>query len=62
MDMDGWVLGPHEELLLWIPHEHRQLCHPWHTIVIGREITELDLSKFAHGPEWVECFNTSHGH
>ncbi|KAI0318856.1 hypothetical protein OF83DRAFT_1056097 [Amylostereum chailletii] len=54
---DGWLVGPESRLLLWIPAENRQCMH-WlrEDMLIGQHATELDLSDFAHGPNWHECY------
>ena len=53
---DGWILGPEEELILWIPPVHRVgLCYPHNQCIGSRYITELNFSKFKYGSDWVEC-------
>ncbi|THH19875.1 hypothetical protein EW146_g1395 [Bondarzewia mesenterica] len=57
---DGWVVGPRDELLFWVPPD---LCAglfwPGNTAVTGRPWTKLDLSRFVHGTEWMNCFSDS---
>jgi WD40 repeat protein len=53
----GWILGPHNELILWIPPHHRHGLHLPRTITnCGVKPTELDLSQFVHGHSWVKCY------
>jgi len=54
--VDGWVLGPHSELLFWVPPALRPgLWWPSNTAVIGAYGTRLDLRRFAHGEDWIRC-------
>ncbi|KAI0311585.1 hypothetical protein OF83DRAFT_1150243 [Amylostereum chailletii] len=57
MQEDSWLVGPESRLLLWVPTENRRQMH-WvgEDFVIGQHTTELDLSDFAHGPNWHECY------
>ncbi|THH07431.1 hypothetical protein EW146_g9321, partial [Bondarzewia mesenterica] len=60
MDNDGWIVGPRDELLFWVPPDLRLgLFWPGNTAVIGTPWTKLDLSRFAHGTEWTKCFSDS---
>lgn len=55
---DGWVFGPNEELLLWVPPEIRpRLCPLSNILVIDKrqEWTALDVTHFVHGEEWARC-------
>ena len=54
---DGWILGPNDELLLWVPSSNRTgLVHPpWYCWQIGAHITELDFRNFKCGTEWAQC-------
>ncbi|TFY54734.1 hypothetical protein EVJ58_g8685 [Rhodofomes roseus] len=57
---DGWIVGPHEELFLWIPPEYRTgLLWPRMTAVIGVHPVRLDLRQFAHGSTWTECWGSA---
>jgi hypothetical protein len=57
IDEGGWVLGPSRELLFWVPVAYRKcLYKPSNTLVIGKNALELDLSQFAHGPVWQDCY------
>jgi hypothetical protein len=52
----GWILGPHKELILWIPLQHRRGLHLPRSITnCGVKPTELDLSQFVHGNCWMKC-------
>ena len=52
---DGWVVGQDDELLFWVPSEHREdLCLPHVQMIWGRPI-KVDLSKFRYGSKWTEC-------
>jgi hypothetical protein len=55
---DGWILGPNDELLLWVPPANRSgLLDPFpRSRVMGlTHITELDFSNFKCGTEWMQC-------
>ncbi|KAH9834893.1 uncharacterized protein C8Q71DRAFT_837694 [Rhodofomes roseus] len=57
---DGWIVGPHEELFLWIPPGYRTgLLWPRMTAVIGVHPVRLDLRQFAHGSTWTECWGSA---
>jgi len=54
---DGWVVGQDDELLFWVPLEHRKvLCLP-HVEMIGGRPTKVDLSRFRYGSKWMECID-----
>ena len=55
---DGWIVGPSEQLLLWIPYSYHPFFFytPWTNMVIPRGCPELDLSRMAHGPAWHKCY------
>ncbi|KAG2136355.1 uncharacterized protein EDB93DRAFT_1211271 [Suillus bovinus] len=53
---DGWVLGPNDQLLFWVPPASREpFYNPWTALVIPRGGVELDLSLMAHGTRWQRC-------
>lgn len=53
---DGWVLGPNSELLFWVPPGIRSgLCPLRNTLVLGGDVTQLDLTTFVHGEAWIRC-------
>jgi len=54
---DGWVVGQNDELLFWVPLEHRKvLCLP-HVEMIWERPTKVDLSRFRYGSKWTECID-----
>jgi len=54
---DGWMVGQDDELLFWVPLEHREdLCLP-HVEMIGGRPTKVDLSRFRYGSKWTECID-----
>ena len=58
--MDGWVMGQDNELLFWVPVEHRRhLCAPPFRVVIegSRISTILDYSNSRFGTKWTEYIN-----
>ncbi|KAG1905054.1 uncharacterized protein F5891DRAFT_1010614, partial [Suillus fuscotomentosus] len=57
LDRDsGWIVGPKDRLLFWVPPASR---HPFYSpqtaLVIPRGGAELDLSRMAHGQHWQRC-------
>ncbi|KAG2135366.1 uncharacterized protein EDB93DRAFT_1092346, partial [Suillus bovinus] len=53
---DGWVLGPNDRLLSWVPPASRKAFYnPRTVLVIPRGGVELDLSIMAHGTGWQRC-------
>ncbi|KIJ49015.1 hypothetical protein M422DRAFT_161841, partial [Sphaerobolus stellatus SS14] len=53
----GWILGPNNELILWIPFSYRdRLWSPHYLAVVGLDVVDLDLSQFVHGPSWTDCW------
>ncbi|KAG6326528.1 hypothetical protein ID866_12561 [Astraeus odoratus] len=55
---DGWIRGPRDELLLWVPHAlQKPFYSVYNTMVIPKgACIELDLSKMVHGIKWHMCF------
>jgi len=54
---DGWVVGQDDELLFWVPLEHRKvLCLPHVEMIWGRPI-KVDLPRFRYGSKWTECID-----
>ncbi|KAG2136357.1 uncharacterized protein EDB93DRAFT_785679 [Suillus bovinus] len=52
---DGWVSGPNDQLLFWVPPASRDsFYNPRTALVIPRGV-ELDLSLMAHGTHWQHC-------
>lgn len=53
---DGWVIGPNNELLFWVPPQIRRgLCWPRTKAILGATMHTLDLSTFEHGAMWTRC-------
>ncbi|KIK13405.1 hypothetical protein PISMIDRAFT_118949 [Pisolithus microcarpus 441] len=53
----GWLKGPQDQLLLWIPASFRKPFYSMYTtLIIPRGCMELNLSKMVHGSKWQECF------
>ncbi|KAF8290757.1 WD40 repeat-like protein [Clavulina sp. PMI_390] len=57
---NGWLKGPHNELVLWIPATYT--AAPYHeqlVAILGRGITQvphLKVDKMVLGTEWVKCY------
>ncbi|KIK31388.1 hypothetical protein CY34DRAFT_103352, partial [Suillus luteus UH-Slu-Lm8-n1] len=53
----GWMVGPKDRLLFWVPPASRPTFYysPGTVLVIPRGGPELDLSRMAHGQHWQEC-------
>ena len=53
---DGWILGPNDEPLLWVPPANQSgLLNPTSRVMGLTHITELDFSNFKCGTEWMQC-------
>ena len=55
---DGWILGPNDELLLWVPPANRSdlLTPSSRSRIMGvANPTKLDFSNFKCGMEWMQC-------
>ncbi|KAF9061678.1 hypothetical protein BDP27DRAFT_1428727 [Rhodocollybia butyracea] len=55
---EGWLCSSNS-LLLWIPLDYRQtvLLPPLQLVISTAEITILNLKKFVHGFDWVQCYH-----
>jgi hypothetical protein len=52
---EGWIVGPEEQLLLWIPlNFHPVMYAPGNTLVIPNNALQLDFGCVAHGISCVE--------
>jgi len=52
----GWLVGPKDRLLFWVPPASRDPFYNLDTVlVIPRGGPELDLSRMAHGQHWQKC-------
>lgn len=56
LDNGGWIVSPEGHLLLWVPSymPRPSLFAPNMQFIAGKH-TELDLSKMAHGSQWINC-------
>ena len=54
---DGWVMGQDNELLFWVPLEHRQVLCPPQVVTIWERPPKVDFSNFKFGTEWTECID-----
>ncbi|KIJ49067.1 hypothetical protein M422DRAFT_161600, partial [Sphaerobolus stellatus SS14] len=55
----GYITGPNKELIFWIPFSyHERLWLPHYLAIMGMDTVTLDLSQFAHGPSWTECWKS----
>ncbi|KAJ6523257.1 WD40-repeat-containing domain protein [Mycena vulgaris] len=52
---DSWIVGPHGELILWVPHHlMNSLPRPNLLGILGTHpMITFDTSKFYHGDEWI---------
>jgi len=54
---NGWMVGQDNELLFWVPLEHRKvLCLPRVETIWERPV-KVDLSNLKFGTEWTECID-----
>jgi WD40 repeat protein len=62
IDNSGWLRGPNDELLLWIPPHHRKkLLRPSNIVRHVPDETKLDFSQFVAGEHWAECYTPKQG-
>jgi len=54
---DGWVVGQDNELLFWVPLEHREVLCPSQVVTIWERPPKVDFSNFKFGTEWTECID-----
>ncbi|KAI0346188.1 WD40 repeat-like protein [Trametopsis cervina] len=55
-NVSGYMLGPEDELLFWVPPDYRiGLCRTSTLWVAGALSLRLDLSHFVHGERWMQC-------
>jgi len=52
---DGWMVGQDDELLFWVPLEHREVLCPSQVETIWERPTKVDFSNFKFGTKWTEC-------
>jgi len=54
---NGWMMGQENELLFWVPLEHRKvLCLPRVEPIWERPV-KVDLSNLKFGTKWTECID-----
>ncbi|OCH84063.1 hypothetical protein OBBRIDRAFT_453518 [Obba rivulosa] len=59
-NVHGWIKGPDDQLLFWVPNAHRLSLHrPSNVAVIGRNETRLDFSRAVFGRDWARCYTPS---
>ena len=55
---DGWVVGLDNELLFWVPLEHRRVLCPPQVVTIWERPPKVDFSNFKKfGTKWAECID-----
>jgi len=54
---DGWMVGQDDELLIWVPLEHRYGLCPSQVETMWGWATKVDFSNFKFGTEWTECID-----
>ena len=54
---DGWMVGQDNELLFWVPLEHREVLFSSQVKTIWERATKVDFSKFKFGTKWTECID-----
>ena len=47
---DGWIVGPKEELILWLPFGLRNRC-----LADFDLMNQIDFREFKCGTEWMQC-------
>ncbi|EIN09362.1 WD40 repeat-like protein, partial [Punctularia strigosozonata HHB-11173 SS5] len=54
---DGWMVGPGQQRLIWIPPRHRAglLLPRCKLLIPTNHATTVDLRRFVHGMDWMEC-------
>ncbi|KZP22859.1 hypothetical protein FIBSPDRAFT_952434 [Athelia psychrophila] len=53
---NGWMVNSSGGLLFYVPHAHRAgLWWRQDTAVTSKELTCLDLTRFAYGEDWARC-------
>jgi len=60
--VDGWVLGPSKELLLWVPPDYREHLHVPHcrTLIARHRIVIKEASSGLHaGTGWTLCWGNN---
>jgi WD40 repeat protein len=52
---DGWLHGPMDQFLCWIPPAHQQGLLLRSVRILGARETALDMRNFVHGTNWEQC-------
>ncbi|EMD36498.1 hypothetical protein CERSUDRAFT_138171 [Gelatoporia subvermispora B] len=53
----GWIKGPQDELIMWIPKDYWcGVLMPRTKVLIGRYRATLDVGRFVHGNRWMDCY------
>ncbi len=52
---DGWLCGPMDRLMCWIPPAHQKGLLQGPIRVLGARETALDMRNFVHGTNWEQC-------
>ncbi|KAF8300447.1 hypothetical protein DL93DRAFT_2173431, partial [Clavulina sp. PMI_390] len=56
---NGWLKGPHGELVLWIPATYGTVpYHPQLVAILGRDtppVPHIKVDKLVLGTDWVKC-------
>ncbi|PVF94475.1 hypothetical protein CPB86DRAFT_713227, partial [Serendipita vermifera] len=58
---NGWMSGPNDELLFWVPPELRNgLLLPHVICIMGQCIkTRINFDFFVHGTSWTRCIDAN---
>jgi len=51
------MVNQDNELLFWVPLEHRKDLCLLHVGMIGGRPTQVDLSNFRYSSKWTECID-----
>jgi len=54
---NGWVVGQDNELLFWVPFEHRDVLCSSQVVTIWERPPKVGFSNFKFGTEWTECID-----
>jgi hypothetical protein len=58
LEIDGWMVGPHRQLLFWVPLASRRDPFYYHgTVLVIPSGLEIDMSRMTHGEHWSNCRN-----
>ena len=61
--MDGWIVSPGQDYLVWIPHGIREVIHhPYNTLIISQKgYAHIGFQGCDVGTKWAECYKYSPG-